>query len=137
MKMLGTCQQLPLSCRIGRCIDIRPIWAIIGRKKYIVFPLIVTKRCSPLTTSVNGSIDKIIVGRVRQFIKHVTDDFPVHEIFRPHDWGTRHQVHSSTHHIIVVTDPNYVHIRNISINHRISKSRRDRSHLTTSTQGNN
>ena len=82
----------------------------------------ITNRRSPLPTAINSAIYQIVIGSICQPVKNITDNFPVYQVFRSHNRSTRHQMHSGTHHIKIISDSDYIHIRNIGVNNRISES---------------
>ena len=64
-------------------------------------------------------IDERIVLLIAKISKGLCTVFPVHEVFRLHDSGTRQQTHGGANHIIGITHTNHIWVGDISKDNRI------------------
>ena len=121
---------LSLLCREDIGVAHRP--GLVGSHQRIELALMILQRGGPLTTSIDRTLQQVVLGRVRQSVEDIADGLPVFQVLRGHHRGTRHQVHRCRHQIERVTHADHVRVRHIRPQHRVLDRLRLQSHIVVS-----
>ena len=101
-------------------VDIGLVRLVVGYEQRIVGTVHVAERSRPLSLAVGiAAIAEVIDVIILDEVTDIIDYLPVHQILGLHYRGNRTEVHRGADHIIRVTHPDQVIVRDISISQRV------------------
>ena len=94
---------------------------VVGHKEAVPGALVIAQRGCPLALAISILlILEVILVVILNYVVHIIDYAPVHQVFGMHDGGAGAEVHGGAYHVIVITHADDIRVRNIRISEGIN-----------------